>query len=155
MKHHKGELNKLLEYLSENPIISYACKKSGIGKSTFYRWYNNGDTRFRNAIDEAIQRGRDQWVDIAESVLIKGVKDGDMSAVRYFLSHNSGRYIPKRTLYVEPPTQKEIRHYRELLKIKPGREDNLTPEQAAEVEQALNYVYRYKKNKQNLDDQTT
>lgn len=94
--------------LSETPLVSLACKKTGISRSTFYRWYKD-DIKFRELVLETLDSGRKNITDLAESMLIKEIQRGNMNSIRFWLQHNEPRYKPVRTTYVEP-----IAHYHEL-----------------------------------------
>jgi AcrR family transcriptional regulator len=51
--------------------VSRACKAMGIGRKTFYNWYNDkDDSTFRDAIDDA----REEIKDFAESQLLTLMK---------------------------------------------------------------------------------
>lgn len=45
----------LLEHLEKTPIVQIACDKSGIGRSTYYRWLQN-DPIFAKSAKKALQR---------------------------------------------------------------------------------------------------
>ncbi len=106
-----GEQTKLLDLLSETPIISLACKKAGISRATYYRWFKD-NKHFREQADKVLSLGRKHINDMAESVLIKEINRGNMVAVRFWLQNNHEAYIPKRTNYVE------IKH--DHYELKPG-----------------------------------
>lgn len=103
--------SKLLQILSETPIVTLACKKVGLNPCTYYRWYNS-DRDFRKQADEILSVGRMTINDMAEGSIIKEIKNGNMRANIFWLQHNDSRYRPVRTAYVEP-----IVHKHEL---KPG-----------------------------------
>lgn len=102
------EKSKLLQVLSETPLVSLACKKTGIARATFYRWYKD-DKPFRDSVLQILDIGRKNINDLAESSLIKEIQKGSMNAIRFWLQHNDSRYRPVRTQYVEP-----ILHHHEL-----------------------------------------
>ena len=110
MAHNSDKRNQLIEILTENPLVTYACKKTGIGRNTFYRWMRSNPD-FKKNVEKALTQGRDQWVDTAEAALMKAIKEGNLGAIRFFLTHNAQRYIPKRTVYVAPLDEKEIEKY--------------------------------------------
>lgn len=99
--------NKILEILSETPLINYACKKVGISRMTFYRWRKD-NLDFRKEADRLLALGRENVAEMAEAALIKNIKDGKMDAIRFFLQNNDSRYMAKRTVYVEPPKPKKM-----------------------------------------------
>ena len=100
--------SKLIETLRETGIVSYACKKAGINRATFYRWLASVHS-FKVAADRALVEGRENICDMAKSMLIKKAKEGSMDAIKYILSNNDPQYIPKRTVFVEPITSEDKR----------------------------------------------
>ena len=96
-----NEKSKFIAYLRETPLVSFACKKVGISRATFYRW-NNGDKEFRDQIQKVLRQGRDNINDLAEATLIKMIKSENFNATRFWLQNNNKRYVPIRTTYVEP-----------------------------------------------------
>ena len=81
----------LLEALKEMPIIHYACKKSGIGRATYYRWRIE-DREFRRQADDALESGREFINDISEGQLVTLIKEKKMPAISLWLKHNHSRY---------------------------------------------------------------
>jgi hypothetical protein len=51
----KEDKNLLLEHLEKTPIVQIACEKSGVGRSTYYRWLQN-DPVFAKKAKKALQR---------------------------------------------------------------------------------------------------
>ena len=87
------EKNKkaLVSQLRKTPIAQIACEKTGIGRSTYYKWRAN-DFIFARASDKAIDSGRFFINDMAESKLIKLIQDSHMPAISLWLRHNHPRY---------------------------------------------------------------
>ncbi len=100
--------SKLIEVLKETGIVGLSCKKTGINRSTFYRWARDIPD-FKIAADTALVEGKENTCDMAKSMLLKKVKDGSMDAIKYFLSNNDLQYIQKRTVFVEPMTSEDRR----------------------------------------------
>ncbi|MEI7689050.1 MAG: hypothetical protein WCI91_02580 [Candidatus Nomurabacteria bacterium] len=50
-----------------------------------------------------LHQGRKNINDLAEATLIKMIKGENFNATRFWLQHNSKRYVPVRTIYVPPP----------------------------------------------------
>ena len=98
--------SKILEILAENPFISYACRKVGISRLTFYRWKKD-NVEFRKKVELALTDGRDQLVEIAEIGLIKSAKAGNIGAIKFILENNSLRYARKYSIDPIPPKQRE------------------------------------------------
>lgn len=95
------EQSKILQILSETPLVSLACKKIGLSRATYYRWYKD-NKKFRDSADQILDIGRKNINDLAEQSLIKELARGNMNAIRFWLQHNDRRYVPVRTTYVSP-----------------------------------------------------
>lgn len=106
------EKSKFIEYLRETPLVNLACKKVGISRATYYRWFKD-DREFREDIQKVIRQGRANINDLAEATLIKMIKGENFHAIRFWLQHNNRRYVPVRTTYIEPPDHSHT-------KLKPG-----------------------------------
>ena len=59
----------VLEQLRKIPIITVACEKVGVGKSTIYRWRDE-DKKFAKDLEEALVEGESLVNDMSESQLI-------------------------------------------------------------------------------------
>lgn len=110
----------IITQLQKTPIIEYACKNTGLGRSTFYRWRKD-DESFANEVDQALTKGRLLINDMAESQLISGIKDKNMTAIIFWLKHNHKNYSTRIELSGKLRT-----------------EHKLTPEQEEEIKRALN-----------------
>ncbi len=106
MARHSDERSKFIQLLSENPSISAACHKVGIGRATVYRWIKN-DPDFKTAVDLALIDGRKQWIEMTELALVREAKKGNVGAIKYFLSNNEVRYLPKVPVEALPPEGRE------------------------------------------------
>jgi len=84
----------LLEALRENHIVLAACRKTGIGKSSYYRWRTN-DPKFAKAADEAIHEGIELVNDAAEGTIVNAIKNQDAGSARFWLTHRHQAYAPK------------------------------------------------------------
>jgi hypothetical protein len=62
------------------------------------------DKSFRDGVNDILEIGRKNITDLAESSLIKEIQKGNMNAIRLWLQHNDPRYVPRRTMYVDPPS---------------------------------------------------
>ena len=96
-----AEKSKFIEALRETPFISYAAKRAGVSRSTIYRWLKD-NRGFKDKTEKASGEGRKLFNDIAEMALLALIKKGNLRAIMFYLSHNNPRYIPKRSVYVEP-----------------------------------------------------
>lgn len=86
--------NKLLEELRKTYLVTNACNKTGISRSTFYRWCKE-DLEFKTEAENAKLEGLDLMNDAGESVLIHGIKNKDRKSAEYFLAHNHPKYMIK------------------------------------------------------------
>jgi hypothetical protein len=85
-------IEQILEELRKVPNIRHVCNKVGIDHSTFYRWMDD-HFKFHQMVELALYLGRQKINDAAESVIITGIQNNDFKSAKYFLSHNSERYI--------------------------------------------------------------
>ena len=60
--------------------VTTACKKAGIGRTTFYEYYKS-DSDFKQAVDEL----QDVALDFAESKLHEQIMEGNTSATIFYL----------------------------------------------------------------------
>ena len=82
---------KLIEQLKRSPIIQAACQRIGIGRATFYRWRKD-DAEFGKAVDEALITGTELVNDMAESMLIQAIREGNITAQIFWLKHHHPAY---------------------------------------------------------------
>jgi len=94
IKRQKKEKELIIENLEQMPIIQIACNKSGIGRATFYRWKAH-DQQFAKDADKAYEEGVCLINDIAESQLLSAMKEGNLTAVLYWLNHRNTNYSNK------------------------------------------------------------
>lgn len=86
---------QFIRQIKEVPIVSSVCQKIGISRQTFYRWLEE-DQEFKAAVDKAKHIGRDSINDLAESSLINNIKEGSVTATKYWLSNNHRNYVRPR-----------------------------------------------------------
>ncbi len=99
----RNEKNKFLNELRDVPVVSIICKRTGISKSTVYRWLKN-DKGFRIKFNEALGIGRDSISDLAESTIINAMRKGSLRAAEYWLSTNAKRYYqPRKPIQADKP----------------------------------------------------
>lgn len=117
----RQEKNKqsIIEQLKKTPVVEIVCKKAGVGRSTYYRWKKD-DKEFAKATEEALQAGSSLISDMAESMLIKAIQDGNMTGIIFWLKNHHPTYANKLEL---------------TAKVK--EDEELTPEQKEVVKQAL------------------
>lgn len=61
--------------------ITLACKMSNVKRSDFYN-YKNNDKEFASKVVDI----RDAQIDFVEAQLIKGIKDGSATLIKFYLS---------------------------------------------------------------------
>ena len=113
------EKEKLLAELRKTPIVQVACKRSGVGRASYYCW-RKADEKFAGAADEAVASGQSYINDMAESQLIAAIRDQNLGAVTYWLKHHHPDYTTRVEL--------EARH---------KLDGSLSPEQQALISEAL------------------
>lgn len=110
----REDKNVLLEHLEKTPIVQIACDKSSIGRSTYYRWLQN-DPVFAKSAKKALQR----WVllmnDVAESQLLKGMKDGNMTAIIFWLKSRHSAYGMKLEIVDTPDKESLTKKQKETI----------------------------------------
>ncbi len=89
----KNQKELLLEQLRKTPITQYACEKSGVARSTYYRWKK--DSKFSKLADEAIMEGVLMINDLAEAQLISAIKDRNMTSLIFWLKNRHSAYAEK------------------------------------------------------------
>jgi hypothetical protein len=96
---HKTSIQKrlFLEQISEIPVVSVVCQKTGIIRSTYYRWIEK-DSRFKEKCQRLLDRGTDNINDLAESVVIQKMKDGYLPAARYWLSNRNPKFVSNKLI---------------------------------------------------------
>lgn len=83
--------NKLLQNLTDFPVVGTACKKSGIGRSTYYRWLKE-DKSFKKQAKQALNEGVLGVNDLCEENLITMITDKDLQAMKYWLQFHHDTY---------------------------------------------------------------
>jgi hypothetical protein len=85
-------------------VITTACKKADVPRSTFYKWYNE-DQQFKSEVDDI----QEITLDFAESQLFKQIKENNTTATIFFLTTKG-----KNRGYIE---RQEIQHSGEIKEI--------------------------------------
>ncbi len=104
IEQNKEELIKLLK---KTPIVQLACEKVGVSRATFYRW-KKVDAQFELQVDEAIYAGKHLINDMAESQLIRAIKDGNMTSIIFWLKNNHPDYKTRVELSGTVKTQTKL-----------------------------------------------
>lgn len=76
-QHKKAILEALEKSLG---VVTTACKSVGVGRTTFYGWYDS-DEVFKKAVDDIAN----VTLDFAESQLHKQIKEGSTAATIFYL----------------------------------------------------------------------
>jgi hypothetical protein len=122
------EKKKIIEMLKENPIVDFVCKKLGVGRSTYYRWYAD-DKEFAKAVDNSLIEGSSLMSSMAESQLLQLIKEKNLGAIMFWLRNKHPDY--KQKLFQSALTlaqDEENNIYFELFgKLKPETEKLLEP----------------------------
>ena len=77
VQHKKAIIEALEQSLG---VVTSACKKVGIGRTTYYQWLKDDD-----AFAEKVNDIQDVAIDFAESQLHKQIKDGSTAATIFYL----------------------------------------------------------------------
>lgn len=87
-------------------VVSSACEEVGISRRTHYNWLND-DEEYKRKIEEI----DDYCIDFAESALFKKIKEGDNTAIIFFLKTKG-----KKRGYIER-TEQQVEHKGEGFKL--------------------------------------
>lgn len=85
---------KLLEYLKDSGNISYACKRAGVSRETYYKWRRS--RVFSEEADLAIELGKEFVNDLAHTQLIQNIQHGHIGAVKFQLASCHPDYQPRK-----------------------------------------------------------
>jgi ACT domain-containing protein len=81
----------ILSQLMKTPIVQLACQKTGVSRSTYYRWRKNS-FKFSRYADRAIREGTLLVNDMAESQLLSAISDKNMTAIIFWLKNHHPVY---------------------------------------------------------------
>jgi len=90
-KRQSKEMKLLIDNLRKIPIVQVACEKTGVSRATFYRWHKSNST-FAKQADDAINESVEIVNDMAEAKLVSSIRDGNMTAIVYWLKHRHKAY---------------------------------------------------------------
>ena len=101
-------------------IVSTACEKAGISRTTHYRWYRSS-SEYKDAVDDCTERA----IDFAESHLHKLISDGNPAATIFYLKTKGKTrgYVEKQEVEVNKP--KNLSWFDEVLDRTDQTESNL------------------------------
>lgn len=97
--------DKLIEELEKSGIVEVACRRSSVGRTTFYRWCRE-DPDFSQRAEEAVERGLKLVSDAAESVVVAKIKQQDLGAAKFWLAHRHPGY--RRVVVTESARSKRL-----------------------------------------------
>lgn len=83
-----------LEQLKKTPIVQIASEKTGVSRTTIYRWRKD-DPLFEEEVVKAIDIGTSLVNDLAESKLVKQIQDENFNAIRFWLTTHHKSYSNK------------------------------------------------------------
>lgn len=86
---------KFIAKLREMPIIQVAAAQIGIHRDTYYEW-SRTDSAFKQSCLDALRVGNDFVSDMAESMMVKKIKDGNMTSIIFWLKNHHPQYNDKR-----------------------------------------------------------
>jgi len=87
----KKEKERFLEAFEESiGIVTIACQKVGIHRSTYYDWLEK-DPKFKKEV-ERIKTQQMGWV---EDKLLQAIKDGNITAINFYLRCKHPEYKPR------------------------------------------------------------
>ena len=95
-KEHNLKKETLLKALESSlGIVSTACSRSGISRSSFYKWYKE-DEEFRKKVDEIDS----VKLDFVESQLFKNIQNLKEKSIIFYLQHKGHKrgYIQKQNI---------------------------------------------------------
>jgi hypothetical protein len=116
MKKNKKK-NEFLDQLRKVPIVQVACEKIGLSRTSIYRWREE-DEEFRKEMEKAIADGEAFVNDMSESQLLTLIKEKNWAAISFWLRYHHPAYA-------------------NTIKIKHSIDEEMSPEQAALAQKAL------------------
>ena len=95
-KEHNLKKDALLQALENSlGIVSTACNRTGISRSSFYKWYHE-DEEFRKKVDEI----DNIKLDFVETKLFKNIENEKEKSIIFYLQHKGHKrgYIQKQNI---------------------------------------------------------
>ncbi len=112
-------------------IVSLAAEKTGIDRSTVYRWLKK-DAKFKRKFEEVLQSSTEKGLDVAEISLINEIQRGNFSAIRFYLlckgAHRGWKNVEKVDVSVEIPKPIVFRPFNENIVSKNEINDDFLAE---------------------------
>lgn len=91
----KRDQEAVLKQLRKIPIISVACDRAGIGRTTFYNWCRESEV-FERAVDAAMAEGDQLMNDMSESQLLSLEKDKHWPSIKYHLDRRHPKFLSEK-----------------------------------------------------------
>ncbi len=113
-KRQESERGLLLEQLRKTPIVQLACERSGVGRSTYYRWRRE-DAQFLKDSDEALRDGEGMINDMSESQLLTMIKEKNFPAIQLWLRQHHPKYGNKMEITAKIKTEEPLSPEQEQL----------------------------------------
>lgn len=114
IKRQEKERELLLEQLRKTPIAQLACERSGVGRTTYYRWRREDDA-FRKISDEAMRDGEEMINDLSESQILAMIKDRNFQAIQLWLRQHHPKYGNKMEITGKITTEEQLTSEQEKL----------------------------------------
>jgi|TARA_R100001530_G_scaffold114633_1_gene81614 hypothetical protein len=95
-KEHNLKKETLLQALENSlGIVSTACNRSGISRSSFYKWYKE-DEEFRKKVDEI----DNVKLDYVETKLFKNIENEKEKSIIFYLQHKGHKrgYVQRQNI---------------------------------------------------------
>ena len=95
-KEHNLKKDALLKALENSlGIVSTACNRSGISRSSFYKWYKE-DEEFRQKVDEI----DNVKLDYVETKLFKNIENEKEKSIIFYLQHKGHKrgYVQRQNI---------------------------------------------------------
>ena len=95
-KEHNLKKDALLQALENSlGIVSTACNRSGISRSSFYKWYKE-DEEFRKKVDEI----DNLKLDFVERKLFKNIENEKEKSIIFYLQHKGHKrgYVQRQNI---------------------------------------------------------
>ncbi len=83
-----------LEQLKKTPFVKAACERSGVSRTSVYRWQEE-DEEFAKAVELATFEGKLNTNDATEMQLLSLIYQKNPGSIKYWLEHNHPGYMKK------------------------------------------------------------
>ena len=101
--------DRFIEELKITPIVQVVCDKLGISRQTFYRWKEE-DSLFSANVDVALNYGESFVNDVAESNLLRSIKNQNMPDTKFWLTRRHPKF---KKVYEHRDNNKTVVHDKE------------------------------------------